>query len=43
LALLAACKAAPTDDTLRLALADWLDEHDVAERALELHITQVGK
>jgi uncharacterized protein (TIGR02996 family) len=33
LALLAACKAAPDDDTLRLALADWLDEHDEPDRA----------
>src|SRR5262245_28420877 len=27
LRLLDACKAAPHDDTVRLALADWLDEH----------------
>ena len=32
-ALLAACRAAPADDTPRLVLADWLDEHDDPDRA----------
>lgn len=32
-ALLAAIIAAPEDDTLRLAYADWLQEHDQPERA----------
>jgi uncharacterized protein (TIGR02996 family) len=33
LALLNACRAAPADDTPRLVLADWLDEHDDPDRA----------
>jgi uncharacterized protein (TIGR02996 family) len=32
-ALLAAIAADPDDDTVRLAYADWLDEHDRPERA----------
>src|SRR5262249_38319349 len=31
--LLQDCKANPEDDTLRLILADWLDDHDQPERA----------
>ena len=33
LSFLAAVKEAPDDDTPRLILADWLDEHDDPERA----------
>jgi uncharacterized protein (TIGR02996 family) len=32
-ALVAAIRADPNDNTLRLAFADWLDEHDQPERA----------
>jgi uncharacterized protein (TIGR02996 family) len=32
-ALLNACRAAPADDTPRLVLADWLDEHGDGDRA----------
>jgi uncharacterized protein (TIGR02996 family) len=32
-AFLRAIAADPTDDTVRLAFADWLDEHDEAKRA----------
>jgi uncharacterized protein (TIGR02996 family) len=37
-ALLKACRANPLDDTPRLVLADWLDEHDDHDRALFIRI-----
>ena len=33
LSLLNACRAAPADDTPRLVLADWLEEHGESDRA----------
>src|SRR4051794_33971209 len=40
-ALLAAIRESPDDDTLRLVLADWYDDHGQAERAefIRLHLT----